>query len=373
MSKKVLQLRCTGQLLGAERVILELGKELPALGYQSIVGVPVEEGQSEPELVSAAKELGYEVVQFPIKGAFDMTALAAVKKYVVDNHIDIVHSHGYREDLYALKSKSVAKLVATNHLWKRTDWKLSLYAKLDAFLLRFFRHIIAVSKPVKLDMLSEGLKEQKISIVQNGIDTQRYAQSHDCAAIKGELGIAADNTVMATLSSLTGEKAINIAISAFADVKKESKKLTLLIIGDGPELENLKQQAAASHCADNIIFAGRRSDIARLLSCVDLFLLPSLAEGLPMALLEAMASSCAVVATQVGDVADVVDSEVGRLIQPGDSQALTTAIEEIVYDSAALHQLGQAAKQRIEQRFSSTAMAKGYAAIYDSVLAGDSK
>lgn len=368
MHKKVLQLRCTGQLLGAERVILELGKELPALGYESIVGVPVEEGMPEPELVSAAKALGYQVVVFPISGAFDLSALKAVKKYVQDNNIAIVHSHGYREDLYALKSRSAAKLVATNHLWKRTDWKLSLYAKLDAFLLKFFHHVVAVSKPVKIDMLKEGLKDRNITLVQNGIDTSHYAQQHDTAAVRSSLGIAEEATVLATLSSLTGEKAIDVAIKAFAALPEQSNKLTLLVIGDGPERESLEALANTLGCSDRVVFAGRRKDISALLSCVDLFILSSLAEGLPMALLEAMASGCAVVATSVGDVADVVDGDVGRLIPAGDAQALTNAIAEIVYDSAALKTYGQAAKSRIEQRFSSKAMAAGYAAIYSNVL-----
>lgn len=368
MHKKVLQLRCTGQLLGAERVILELGKELPPLGYESVVGVPVEQGMPEPELVCAAKALGYEVVVFPIKGAFDLSALTAVKKYVQDNNIDIVHSHGYREDLYALKCRSLAKLVATNHLWKRTDWKLSLYAKLDAFLLKFFHHIVAVSKPVKIDMLNEGLKDQKITLVQNGIDTAHYAQKHDTAAIKASLGIEQDATVLATLSSLTGEKAIDVAIKAFAALPEQSNKLTLLVIGDGPERDNLQQLAHKLGCEKRVVFAGRRSDISALLSCVDLFVLSSLAEGLPMALLEAMASGCAVIATAVGDVPDVVDTSVGRLIEAGDSQALTNAMQEIVYDSAALKRYGNAAKNRIEQQFSSKAMASGYAAIYNKLL-----
>lgn len=90
MHKKVLQLRCTGQLLGAERVILELGKELPPLGYESVVGVPVEQGMPEPELICAAKALGYEVVVFPIKGAFDLSAspmsLLLTKNICVNNN-----------------------------------------------------------------------------------------------------------------------------------------------------------------------------------------------------------------------------------------------------------------------------------------------
>lgn len=366
--KKVLQIRCSGQLLGAERVILELAKQLPAKGYQPIIGIPVEQGEPEPEIVSAARELGYEVVVFPIKGAFDLSALGRIKEYVVKNDISIVHSHGYREDLYALRCKSVAKLVATNHLWKRRDWKLKLYAKLDAFLLKFFDHVVGVSKPVIEDMVSEGLVASGMTLVPNGIDTEKYKQSKNRTSLRQEFGLGEDAVVLATLSSLTVEKGIDVAIEALAGINGQSKKLTLLIVGDGPEREKLAQLVESYGLGESVIFAGRRKDVADILAAVDLFLLPSFVEGLPMALLEAMASGCAVIATSVGDVPDVVDSEVGKLIPPRDIQSLKSALTEMLYDPEQLKHYGNVAQARIEQSFSSAAMADGYAKVYDQVM-----
>lgn len=366
--KKVLQIRCTGQLLGAERVILELGGKLPNFGYEMIIGIPVEEGQPEPEMVSAAQALGYNVVLFPIKGAFDLNVLKTIKRYVIENKVDIVHSHGYREDLYAIGCKKVAKLVATNHLWKRRDWKLKLYAKLDAFLLKFFDRLVAVSKPVAKDMVSEGLKMKQITLVQNGIDTEAYRNTTSQQQIRTSLGLDKDTIVMCTLSSLTQEKGIDLALEALAKLGEQPQKLVLLVIGEGPEESGLKAMAKTLGIDDRVIFTGRRNDIPEVMSCTNLFLLPSYIEGLPMALLEAMASGCAVVATAVGDVPDVVDNEVGRLIEPGNSTQLSEAIYELISNSQGLSFYGRKAQDRVTDRFSSEAMAKGYADVYRRVL-----
>lgn len=363
--KKVLHLRCSGQLLGAERVILELSKELPQLGYESIIGVPVEASEGEPELVSVARAQGYQVVTFPISGAFDFSVLGRIKKYVSEQKISVVHAHGYREDLYALKCRGLAPLVATNHLWKRTDFKLKLYAKLDAFLLRFFEHLIAVSKPVAEDMQKAGLKKCNISIVANGIDTSVYGSRSSGVAIRQQLQLRADAVVLGTLSSLTSEKGIDIALRAFALVQKNIENLSLLIIGDGPERKNLLKLAQESGISNRVIFAGRRADIPQVLSAIDLFLLPSHAEGLPMALLEAMASGCAVVATRVGDVPEVVNAECGTLVEPGNPESFAQAIIEQLSDRILLQRRGESARKIVEQHFSSRAMAEHYAAIYN--------
>jgi glycosyltransferase involved in cell wall biosynthesis len=321
-----------------------------------------------PEFAKAAQEAGYEVALFPVKSAFDLGALKTIKNFVQDNNVDIIHSHGYREDFYALLSRTKAKLVATNHLWKRTTFKLKLYAALDAFLLKRFQAIIAVSEPVKYDMLSQGISEHKITVIANGIDPTNYLPIDNQLEIKKSLNIPTDHIIIGTLSSLTVEKGIAHAIRAFAIAKKTVSNIHLLVVGAGEQLHELKALRDQYNLTDSITFAGRRSDVNNMLNVMDIFALPSLNEGLPMAMLEAMAAQKAVIASAVGDVPKVITEENGILLNAGDEQALTDAIIKLSSDKELVARYGKAARQRVMDGFSSLAMARANASIYDSLF-----
>ncbi len=366
--RKVLHLRSTGELLGAERVILELAKYLPKFNYQPIIGIPVEKNQALPEFVSAAKQLGYEVVTFPISTAFDISAIKAIKKYVQENQIDIIHSHGYREDFYAIFARTTAKLVATNHLWKRTSLRLRLYAALDARLLKRFNSIIAVSEPVQQDMLQCKIPADNINVIPNGIDAAAFSKQVDISATRKSLNIPEDAIIIGTLSSLSKEKGLEYIIKASAETLQKITNIHLLLVGDGPEREQLQALVQKLSLSDSVTFAGRRSDINDVLGAMDIFALPSLNEGLPMALLEAMASEKAVIATRVGDVEKVITAESGIVIAPANVAQLSSALIKLASDQSIRKELGYQAKIRIQQNFSSLAMARANAAIYDNVL-----
>ena len=366
--RKVLHLRSSGQLLGAERVVLELAKYLPEFGYQSVLGIPIEAGQPPSEFAATAENLGYETVLLPIKGAFDTKILKSIRQLVQRNNIELIHSHGYREDFYTIFSRTDAKRVATNHLWKRTTWRLKAYAYLDAWLLRHFQSVIAVSQPVESDMIAAGIPNKLINTIANGIDSARFAELIEKKQAAKSLNIPADKIVIGTLSSLTIEKGINHLIEALAVLNTKAENFHLLIVGSGEEQVSLEQAVRHYNLGDNVSFAGRRSDISNVLSAIDIFALPSLNEGLPMALLEAMAAGKAVIATNVGDVHTVVNEHTGILIEPANANQIANSLTELANDTALIQQYGDTAKHYVEEHFSSYAMAKSYATIYDQVL-----
>jgi glycosyltransferase involved in cell wall biosynthesis len=367
--RKVLLLRTSGNLLGAERVILEAAKHFPSLGYRPIIGVPFEENEPVPVFAKEAEALGYDVTLFSVKSAFDFNVVRTIRNYVAENKIDIIHSHGYREDFYAMFSKTKARLVGTNHLWKRTTFRLKLYAALDGYLLKRFHAIIAVSSAVKDDMLYAGIDEDKITIIANGIDPDNYISSSDTSEIKSTLGIPQDKIVVGTLGSLTVEKGIDIGLKAFAKVKNKAPiGLHLLIVGSGEEMEALKALTKDLGLCNSVTFAGRRDDVSKVLSVMDIFMLPSLNEGLPMALLEAMASESAIVATSVGDVPKVVTPNCGLLVEPGNAEALSNALLKMLTSTDKMQLYAKASRQRVINSFSSLAMAKANATIYDNLF-----
>ena len=366
----VLHIRASGELLGAERVVLELIENLPDFGYQTFVGIPIEADHPNLEFASEAQEQSQRVKTFPITGPFDFSLVKSIRKFIQNNNIDIVHTHGYREDLYAVLARLDVALIATNHLWKRTNLKLKLYSIMDAWLLRSFDAIIAVSEQVKKDMLSMYLSEKKISVVANGINTHLYSNPVPRDQALNSFQIPSEKTVVGTISSLTSEKGIDDLITALYSLRSQAPYLHLLIVGSGDQQENLKQQADTLGISQSITFAGRQSDINRMLSAMDIFALPSLNEGLPMALLEAMAAGKPAVASDVGDVSVAITSDTGLLVHPGSPSELAHAILSLLNAPQQRIILGENARRCVNGQFSAHAMASEYAKIYDEVLTG---
>lgn len=365
---KVLHLRASGQLLGAERVVLELSTYLPNFGYESLIGIPVETSHPDPEFLTSARESGYTAIKLPIDNAFDLSVTKKIREYIKDNNIDIIHSHGYREDLYAIMARSSAKLVATNHLWKRTNIKLKIYAALDALLLKKFDSVIAVSKPVKQEMLTAGIRNEKISVISNGIDASKFSIEASKSTARTSLNLPQDAKIIGSISSLSKEKGLNYLIDAAAQVIKAEPQLHLFIVGDGEERANLQEQADSLGLTHHVTFAGRRKDIPQILAALDVFALPSLNEGLPMSLLEAMAAGKAVIASDVGDVSVVVREETGLLVKATNIDQLATSILSLLQDPSKAGTLSENAKNYITENYSALAMARQYAAIYNQLM-----
>ena len=367
---RILQIRASSEILGAERVVIELCNSLSEKGCLPILGVPTDRRGGGSELSTTARSENIAVKEFPISGPFDFSVLSKIRHYVRENRIDIVHSHGYRENLYALACRRDAKIIATNHLWKRTSPRLRLYAYLDAKLLQRFPRVVAVSSEIAEDIRNAGVNESKVHVVSNGIPTNTFVQNTD-DSIRKELGIEAGRVVYGTVSSLTPEKAVGNAIEAIANCREDCSDPCLLVVGDGPERMALERLAESHGANDHVFFAGRRSNMSAVYGAIDVFMLPSLIEGLPMALLEAMSSALPVIATDVGDVRMVVDGAVGALVRPGDIEALSSSIRTFAQNQERRAQMGMNARRRIIDNFSSTAMANQYMKIYRELLTND--
>jgi glycosyltransferase involved in cell wall biosynthesis len=356
-------------MLGAERVVLELSQRTREFGYESVILALQSPGDPEPELITLAREAGIQTEILVCQGRFDPRAASQIRRFVHDQRIDLLHSHGYKENFYALLARPGVPMVASNHLWKRTSRALRFYCWLDSKLIRHFDYVVAVSEPIRQEMLQAGVPAGKLSKIANGIDVEpfrRAAASSDREAVRASLGIAPDRLVVGMLSGLGREKGHIYALEAVARLREEFPDLVLAIVGDGPELPALQGAVARLGLSSHIRFCGRRRDVADVLSSFDVFLLPSLIEGLPMALLEAMATGRAAVTSRVGDVpAAIRDGHTGLLVPPADVAALANALARVLGDVELRDRLGRSAAEVIENEFSSRQMARQYCALYD--------
>lgn len=371
MLKRVVQFRGSDSLLGAERVILELAQQSPAFGYESVILALQHPTDPEPELVKLARGAGIRAEIIPCRGRFDRAVFTHIRNFMQAENINLLHCHGYKENFYGLFAGVNAPRVATNHLWKRESMALRLYCWLDSKLIKRFDQVVAVSKPIYEELLAVGVPQQRLRKISNGIDTLPFRQASNSDVgerMRLELGIAPERFVLGMLGSLTPEKGHIHALKALAQLRQRFPEMMLLIVGDGPLRETLQATAREMGISEHVRFFRHRNDVAAVLAVLDVFLLPSLIEGLPMALLEAMASGRAVVASAVGDVAAAVhDQQTGLLIPAGSARPLIAAVERLALDTRLRLRLGAAAADMIETRFSSHQMAHRYCELYDQL------
>lgn len=369
MPKRVVHLRGSGAMLGAERVVLELARKTTEFGYESMLVALQDVGAPEPEFVKLSRAAGIRTQVLGCRGRFDPTVFQRLRRLLHNQHADLLHCHGYKENFYGLPAAAGLPVVTTNHLWKRTSPALRLYCWLDGKLSRRFDHVVAVSEPIRQELLAAGIQSQKISRIINGIDIAPYRHPltlPERDTIRSNLGIGQKQFAFGMLSRLGKEKGHSDALQALARLKSSLPEILLVVVGDGPELGSLQAQATHLGLDEHVRFCGQRSDVADILRAFDAFLMPSLIEGLPMALLEAMATGLPTIATPVGDISAVIeDNRSGLLVPPADAVKLAAAMKRLTSDSSLQQRLGQSASRTIERQFSSRQMAYLYCQLYD--------
>ena len=359
---RVLQLISSAGYYGAENVVVNLATALRELGCMPVVGAFHQPGAVEPDILRFARERGLETWSFPCSGKLDRGSVPVLRRQL--GRFDVLHTHGYKANLYGwLASRGLGVgPVATCHNWPNRKGALAVYAALDRLILRRFPKVFAVS-PGVLELLGHfGIRPPQAEVINNGIDTARFRA--DVPDLRGEFGLAG-KLVVGTVTRLAPGKGLELLIESFAALADRRPEARLLIAGAGPLDQALRTQAAATTCADRILFTGARADMPSLYATLDVFALASFDEGMPMTVLESMSAGRAVVATSVGAIPRLIrDGVNGRLIPARDRDALIAAIDTLAGDSTQRAAFGQSARLTIEQEFSSLAMAKQYLAHY---------
>lgn len=246
---------------------------------------------------------------------------------------DLIHSHGYRADFIGLFVSRYFGLpiVSTCHGFISTDLHLSAYNRLDVFLLRFFNRVIAVSEQMKEDLVARGVPGEKVQVITNAVceesrsDTERVRRE-----TRTRLGVEHDEFVLGFAGRLSEEKGLGHLLEAVKAWTPTCVRWRLILIGEGPHRGVLEHAVRELGLAGKVLFAGFQGDLAQWYPAMDAFVLPSLTEGTPMVLLEAMATGIPVIATSVGGVPAMISSgENGILVPPGDASRLRDAIQSL--------------------------------------------
>ena len=287
--------------------------------------------------------------------AADAVNLVRLLRLLRNRTFDLIHSHGYRADIFALAMSKWFRvpLVSTCHGFTPNDARLRFYCSLDAFALRRFARVIAVSARMKDELIAYGVDEARIRVVINAVaEVPAEDRLTTRASARASLGMGDDDFVLGYVGRLSQEKGVAHLVDAFATVAAAHPNCRLLIVGDGPERAALEQQTRAHGLTSRVIFAGFQGDTRESYSAMDAFVLPSLTEGTPMALLEAMGYRLPVVASAVGGVPAVLaDRENGILVEAGNVPQLAQAIGSLVAEVPLRESLAEAGVQAVRDRY----------------------
>jgi glycosyltransferase involved in cell wall biosynthesis len=365
---RVLQLRSSAGLYGAERVVLALADGLRMRGARCrLLGIRNYLMARQP-LHEAALAAGHDAVLLPCRGRIDMRTVSALSAQLAASGATVLHVHDYKSAFYAwlaTRQHPRVKLVATLHGWVESSQALRLYTRLELALLRRFDALAVVAQDQAARLLRAGVPAARIHQVDNGIAMPAAPDPSRVSALRGELDLAGSGPVLAAVARLAPEKNLAMLLSAFAASRRDDARL--LLVGDGPERAALEAQADALGLRPRVRFAGARTDMDVVWGLVDCLALPSLGEGMPLVVLEAMSRGIPVVASAIGDVPRLLSgSEHGRLVPPGDEAALREAIDAALAGPAA-HDARAAAF--VQAHHSADAMAARYLDLYQE-LAG---
>lgn len=357
--RPVVQVTWSLVLGGMERYAMTLASNLDPHKYRSIV-CPLDKGGP---FEADARRLGIPYFIMDRRPGIDLALMWRLYRLFRRTGARVVHTHQLTELIYSAIGARLAgaRLVHTEHSVEHLDSrKLRIALRVLAMACHHVTAVGATTARVLREHV--GIPARKLQVIAAGIEPSQYGQARQDA--RDELGLRACDRIALTVARLFPEKEHALLISAFADVVRVLPTARLLIAGDGPERDAIERHIASRGLTKHVDLLGDRRDVARLLRAADVFVLSSRSEGLPLAILEAMAAERPVVATAVGEVPSVIrDGINGRLVPSGDRDALAQAMVELLENAASAAAMGQRARRTADD-FSVAAMVRKFEALY---------
>lgn len=350
------------------------------MGYAVIVNSP-----REGKFTGILREMGLKVYNIDTRRSFRLDNAIKLARIIKKENINLVHSHGPLAVIILSRLAGwLAAVPVINHAHAPDFPSARAAVRLYHYLLnritgRFFcARVIAVSEAVKKMIIKQGVSVDKITVVRNGIDLDaiRYDKKTSLE-IRKSFGLNDNQRIIGEIGRLCRFKGQHILIQSALGIVKKIPEAIFMIIGEdlqraGEYKKELEDLAGDLGIKQNIIFTGYREDIMDLMNTFDIFVLPSLGEGLSVAILEAMAAKKAVIATSVGGNPEiVVDGSTGTLVEPQSPDKLTQAIIYHLENPEISKRMGQMGYDRVKKYFSQSQMLDKVMDIYKEVSQGE--
>jgi glycosyltransferase involved in cell wall biosynthesis len=352
---------------GAETISIRLGNKLVSEGWDLLwcarKGGPLQRLVNDPQRIRIVGK----------QGTVDLRYLWNLIRLIKREEIDVVHTHLFGNDLFGAIAARLTNRPAIHTIHGMDSFQSSKRV-LCYNIIALFDRIVTVSPALEAEARRRILTGRaRIQTIENGIDTETPVGDFG-EEVRAELGIHADHMVVGCVGNVKPVKGYEYLLEAAAQVRAQGMGAVFVVAGDfddNPDYKRiLDSRIEALGLRGVVRFLGYRADTSRLMSAFDVFVLPSLSEGLSIALLEAMSQRKAIVATKVGGNTQVLEHDVTAvLLEPRDAQNLARAIVSLLQSPGRRQSLGDAAFRVVQQRFSLQAMARHHSVLYQEVTA----
>lgn len=368
---RVLQVIWSLDLGGAERIVIDLVNGLTRPQFEPVVCCLYGKGRCAADV----ERRGTRVLALEKRRTFEPSLIVRLARIMRRERIDVVHTHMFNANLWGRLGAVMAgvPVIASEH--GMDEWRHGPYLLADRMLAPITTRIVCVSDAVtqfyeaRLPVL-----RRKGLVIRNGVDCARFRAPLDTDSLRNSIGIRQEAFVVGVVGRLAHEKAHGDFIDALARVVRRQPQVMGLIVGDGPLAASLRLAAERANIAQNVVFTGFRHDVADVLRIMDVLVLCSMYEGLPVALLEAMAGGVPVVATAVGGIPECIEhGRDGLLVPPANVGALAAALELMIESPELRRALSRHARERIDASLTVKHMVASYEALYRDVARADAR
>lgn len=350
---------------GLERVIENITMYLDPERFKVLVLCLSRGGEIAEKLIANGKD----VEILGIKNYHSPLSLIKVARWLRQKRIDIVHTHGYPAGVFGRIAAIVARVPCIIHHVHSIHSYTKRQLLIERLLSGFTDKVISCSCSVRDFIVKTAkVREDKTITIYNGVPLNWLSNNRDASEIRKMFNIPAVSPVVGVVGRLETIKGYKYLLEAAVTIEKAIGDIHFLIVGDGPlrkELEDLSRTLKLSH----VIFTGRRTDVNRLLTAMDIFVLPSVSEGLGIVIIEAMAAGLPVVATKIGGIPEIVSNGIsGILVPPEDPDAIAKAIIGLLNDKERAKRMGAKGREIYNQQFTSELMVKRIEEIYGAFI-----
>lgn len=348
-------------------LLAHLDRERFASSVLVLAKAPAREIPLCARLAEAAIE--HEVLEAP--GKFRPAYLSWTLERLRAIGADLVHTHEYKSALIGLYAarRVGAAAVATAHGWTASSARARLYEAIERRLLKRYDGVIACSEFMRKNLLDLGIAPDKVPVIYSASE---LPPAGDGREFRRTAGLGEDIFLIGALGRLSREKGQAILLEALREVRPHVPEAAAVLAGEGPDRPALEAAALRMGLSGAVTFLPSlaRQRLGSFFEAIDLFVLPSLRENLPLALIEAMLAGKPVVAAAVGGVPELIDDRTtGLLVPPGDPGALARAIRELASDEVLRKRLASDARRRADVRFTGKRFAEQTGAFYKEILA----
>ncbi len=348
----VFQIDAGKEWRGGQRQSFFLARELQRKTYAFQFCV-----QPHSPLYEKAMQAHLPVVSLKMRNEMDVMAILQLARTMKRHNCQLAHFHDAHATTVGSAAASLAK-VPLRVISRRVDFPLKNHYFSRLKYRKNIDLIIAISEGVKKVLIEGGVRPEVIKVIPSGIDYSLFKEAGSCDYLRNERSFKEEDFLVGVVAHLADHKGHRYLIEATRILKEKAPSIKVIIVGEGPLRMELSNLVKDIHVEDMVFFLGFREDIPQILASLDLFVLSSKMEGLGSSILDAMASSLPVVATNVGGIPEVVtDGETGLLVPPKDPSVLAEAILRLYNDRELAKRLGQRGYEVAHQKFSAEVMA----------------